>query len=76
MHTDTWFEYNVEVIGPHGKKIPICGLCGNTGIVSTNFATAFGKRSSTKAYCICPNGRAIKKHNTKQHKWGGTSIIE
>ena len=52
---------------PHlpGHKIPLCGLCGNTGIVDTS-GTAKSPVGNVfcgiRAYCICPNGRKMKEH--------------
>lgn len=41
--------------------IPICGLCGNQGVIHTDATTpsgvALGKQ---KHYCICPNGQALR----------------
>lgn len=33
-------------------RIKCCGLCDNCGII---------KRGGIKFYCICPNGRALRK---------------
>jgi hypothetical protein len=64
---DRWEEFTVYVETPHlpGHKIPMCGLCGNTGIVDTTgtATTPVGNVfCGIRAYCICPNGRAMKEH--------------
>lgn len=75
---DAWLEFDSIQMGPHGIEIGYCGLCGNSGVLdTTNSAKTPGGRScGVKAYCICPNGRSIKKHATGLPKWGGTSIKE
>lgn len=61
---DLWFEFDVEVTRPDGLKITVCGLCGNTGMVdTTSTAKCFDKPAGIKTFCICPNGRLMKKHN-------------
>ncbi len=43
-----------------------CCLCGNSGRIDcTNVSTPLGKKPFSKYYCVCPNGRAIKKANEK-----------
>lgn len=41
----------------------ICGLCGNSGYIDTRnrVRSPIGKDCGIKTYCICPNGRSIKK---------------
>ena len=59
-----WQEYTVYIDGLTGRAtVPICGLCGDTGYVSTlNIRTSNGELVPTiRQACICPNGRAIKK---------------
>lgn len=77
-----WLEYSVFVKDdrPGIDKISICGLCGNSGIIDTKdkAKTPNGigaKPVGVEAYCICPNGRAIKKKFAKKPKWGNTSVI-
>ena len=55
-----------------------CGMCGNTGIINTiGIATPAGYSCGVKAYCICPNGRCLKKQSkVGMKKWEGSSIIE
>ena len=53
-------EYSVK-ININGKEVNICGLCGNNGILETNPKTSLGHELSLKTYCICPNGRRLKK---------------
>lgn len=55
-------EFTVEVDRGDGMVIPVCGLCGNSGMVNT-LATAelHGNKCGILAPCICPNGRYMKK---------------
>ncbi len=58
-----WDEFTIIV---HNDKldidVPICGLCGNTGIVDTTAsAICMKKLVGIKHYCICPNGRSRKR---------------
>lgn len=41
----------------------VCGLCGNQGIIDTrgHIKTPRGDATGIRAWCICPNGRAMKK---------------
>jgi len=43
----------------------LCGLCGNTGMVDTKSVSPAGFPCGINAPCICPNGRAIKRHREK-----------
>jgi hypothetical protein len=45
----------------------ICGLCGNSGYVDTRnrVKSPMGADCGIKTYCICPNGRSIKKQIEK-----------
>lgn len=62
---DLWFEFLVDV-NVDGKKISVCGLCGNCGqLDTTTTAKLKDKPAGIKSYCICPNGRAIKKAEKK-----------
>jgi hypothetical protein len=47
-----------------------CGLCGNTGIVDTRgrAKTPAGFDVGVLRYCICPNGRALKKQKADPEK--------
>ena len=49
--------------GAEIHEIPICGLCGNGGVVDTRgkVTTPFGVATGLRAYCICPNGRTMKR---------------
>jgi hypothetical protein len=66
---DLWLEFLVQVPMPHlgGIEVPICGLCGNTGRVNTVqlVKTPTGIPCGVKAFCICPNGRQLKKMSLK-----------
>lgn len=47
---------------PPLEKVPICGLCGNSGRIDTRGkAKVSGADCGVLGYCICPNGRAMKK---------------
>lgn len=65
-NSELWLEYVVEVDPPKHLKdtietIPVCGLCGNSGIVETNPKTAYGVACGVRKPCICPNGRRLKE---------------
>lgn len=56
---DLWFEFLVE---------DLCGLCGNYGFMpKVERSSPAGHHLVMEAgrYCICPNGRAIKKQMDK-----------
>ncbi len=57
MNDDTWLEF----LGPPGDESH-CGLCGNAGVVDTRgrVKTPRGDDCGVRAFCICPNGRAMK----------------
>lgn len=40
-----------------------CGLCGNYGVIDTRgkVFTPAGVECGVRAYCICPNGRAMRE---------------
>ncbi len=66
---DRWEEFTVYVETPYlpGHKVPMCGLCGNTGVLDTRTTAKTPQASGMipcgiRAYCICPNGRAMKQH--------------
>lgn len=61
--TALWIEFTVNAIIPsHGHAIPVCGLCGNSGILdTTGSATIHDKPCGIRTFCICPNGRAMKR---------------
>ena len=67
----------IEFVHPDGH----CSLCGNSGYINTlgKLRTAAGWRVGAKSYCICPNGRAMKRGEGKA-EWcanpTGDSIIE
>ena len=48
----------------------MCGLCGNKGIINNigKESSPMGNPSGVKAFCICPNGRVMKK-KTVGLKW-------
>lgn len=51
----------VEFLG--GPNAGLCGLCGQSGIIDTlgHVYSPAGFHCGVIAYCICPNGRAMKK---------------
>lgn len=73
-----WEEFVVKAVNEElGFEIPLCGLCGNSGILDTTTSAKWSNKSvGIKAYCICPNGRARKKVITKQKKWEGSSVLQ
>lgn len=73
---DLWWEYTTYVYIDGEHVIPACGLCGNTGIINTlQSVKSLQQHCGLIAYCICPNGRAKKRAETDQPKWGGTSVL-
>ncbi len=56
---DLWLA---EFVSPNGH----CGLCGNKGLIDTRgkMFTLAGVECGVKAYCICPNGRSLKRAMT------------
>jgi len=75
--SDLYCEFDSHITTPIVKKLPVCGLCGNSGIIdTTKTVSCLNQMCGVRAYCICPNGRDVKTKATKQKKWEGTSIIE
>ena len=73
--SQVFFEFTVYVPGNTTMPmIPMCGLCGNTGIINTNAKTPTGKPCGIQAFCICPNGRSLKRGHSRP-KWGDSSLI-
>ena len=66
VNNDTWLKF----LGPPGAKAweSCCGLCGNSGIVDTRgkVRSPIGKDCGVRAFCICPNGRAISAGTTPE----------
>lgn len=58
-----WEDYIVQVHNPElGFDIPLCGLCGNSGIVDTTSSAKWKKKKvGIKSFCICPNGQCLKE---------------
>lgn len=58
VNNDTWLDF----LGPADAQ-SCCGLCGNSGVVDTRgkVVSPRGEDCGVRAYCICPNGRAIKQ---------------
>lgn len=56
---DMWWEF----VSDSGH----CGLCGNHGIIDTqrNMFTPAGRECGVRRFCICPNGRVMKKKGAK-----------
>ena len=52
---DLW----MKEFAPHGH----CCLCGNSGVIDTRgkVFTSAGVEVGAKVWCICPNGRSIKR---------------
>lgn len=53
VNDETWFEF---------LSNSCCGLCGNSGVLDTRgkVKTPRGEDCGIRAFCICPNGRALK----------------
>jgi hypothetical protein len=58
VNDDTWLEF----LGPPGVESS-CGLCGNAGIFDMRgrVTSPTGDDCGVRAFCICPNGRALKQ---------------
>lgn len=74
-----WMEFTIYVDMDFGGKIfpvPMCGLCGNQGIVDTTekAVTPGGQSCGGKFFCICPNGRQNRKM-WRGSKYGKSSDI-
>ncbi len=67
MDEDTWLEFTSHALG-----FPICGLCGNTGVIDTTLSawSSAGMRCGIRRFCICPNGRAYHEER------GGKELSE
>ena len=45
-----------------GFEVSLCGLCANSGVIDTRKSAKWnGKEVGLIGYCICANGRAMKK---------------
>lgn len=65
---DFWDEnYVILVPIPHlNEKVPMCGLCGNSGRIQTNPKRSSGEElGKQEFYCLCPNGVALKEMEKK-----------
>lgn len=70
VNKDTWDEFVVTIYQELGDKkfeIPMCGLCGNNGILAMSGlkSPAGHPIPPARGYCICPNGRAMKYTSKK-----------
>ena len=58
-----WFQF---LSGPtHGSTLPgsLCGLCAQSGVIdTTGIRTPAGYEVGGRFYCICPNGRTLKRN--------------
>jgi hypothetical protein len=70
---DLWPEFIVRVEVPHlpGHTISLCGLCGNHGKIHLTvpappcgYAAGFVP-PQLDHFCICPNGRVMKRRADK-----------
>lgn len=70
---DLWSEFigsdDPARAGTFGYKAH-CGLCGNWGVIDTRgkVFTPAGVEVGVRAFCICPNGRALKKQGANLEK--------
>lgn len=77
---DLWLEFTVlwvnPMFPPEANQIPMCGLCGNGGIIDTTSVVKDSKGNSMgiRAFCICPNGR-YKRKTKLGRKYGKTSDV-
>lgn len=63
-----WEEFIVEVTSPlTGNRFKCCGLCGNTGWLHKSGLTTPGGCDvpTSEGFCICPNGRSMKRKGDK-----------
>lgn len=60
-------EFTVKVLREDlGFEIPLCGLCANSGIIDTTLTAIWnGKKVGVRGYCLCLNGRALKRKFNK-----------
>jgi hypothetical protein len=68
--SELWKEFLVEAPPPKNtslESVPVCGLCGNTGIVETSARTPYGAPCGVRKPCICPNGRSEKEKEKKRN---------
>lgn len=55
-------HYTTRVSDPNtGFSYPVCGLCGNNGVIHSKCFTPAGIPIDTKVFCICPNGQGLRK---------------
>jgi hypothetical protein len=65
--SELWLEFlgpeKADPADPISIAKAHCGLCGNKGIVDTRgrMFTPAGYECGVLAFCICPNGRIMKK---------------
>lgn len=58
---ELWLEF---IVDGH------CSLCGNKGVIDTlGMTTPAGKDVGSLHYCICPNGRALKRQDADKEEW-------
>ena len=54
--TEYWHTHYID------KKTTLCSLCCNTGIIdSTSAVSPIGIQAGKLNFCICPNGRAMRR---------------
>jgi hypothetical protein len=65
-------EYEILMEMPRfpGQKVPICGLCGNTGKIRHEVPPPPAYQGVPtgrifEAFCLCPNGRKDKRRHDK-----------
>lgn len=58
-------NFSVRVFNDElGCDISLCGFCGNSGIVDTSKSAKWNDKCvGVITFCLCPNGRTLKKHN-------------
>lgn len=56
-----WLEFTQDFIDADGSGL--CGLCANRGVLDTrgHVKHRTGKDVGVLRWCICPNGRTMKK---------------
>lgn len=59
-----WEEYIIWSLDNREgiDRITLCGLCGNCGMLDTRESAIHNnKKIGVLAFCICPNGQAMKR---------------
>jgi len=74
--SNLWMEFLLRFT-KDGHDLGLCGLCGNKGLVDTTTSafSPMGIPCGGIFWCICPNGRVMRKRSIGS-KYGESSRIE